>query len=77
MASGLATVASATGGTPEVVGEAGFLFERDSVDGLADHLESLVMNPSLRREYAGRARDRAKEFTWDRTWNSLKALAGV
>lgn len=77
MASGLATVASATGGTPEVVGEAGFLFERDSVDGLADHLEKLVMDPSLRREYARRARDRAKEFPWDRTWNSLKTLAGV
>ena len=42
MASGLAVVASRTGGTTEVVGDAGFLFERDSEDELAGHLATLV-----------------------------------
>ncbi len=68
MAAGLATVASATGGTPEVVGDAGLLFERDSVDGLAAHLESLVGSRELRARYAGKARERAKSFTWEKTW---------
>ena len=36
MASGLATVASNTGGTPEVVGNAGLLFEKDNIKELTD-----------------------------------------
>lgn len=75
MACGLATVASRTGGTPEIVNEHGFLFERDSVDGLANSLESLLLHPALRREYAARALARAREFTWDRVWSGLSELA--
>ena len=40
MASGLATCASARG-TPEFLGNAGLLFEKDDVDGLAAHLDRL------------------------------------
>lgn len=78
MAAGLATVASATGGTPEVVGDAGLLFERDSVDGLAGHLERLIDSPELRESYAGKARERAKTFTWEKTWlGFVSATAGA
>jgi glycosyltransferase involved in cell wall biosynthesis len=77
MASGLALVASKTGGTPEVVGEAGLLFERDSVDGLADCLERLVMDRGLRREYGRAARKRSEQFTWDATVVGMRAAAGV
>jgi glycosyltransferase involved in cell wall biosynthesis len=72
MASGLATAASNTGGTQEVVGDAGLLFERDSVDELAGCLSALVKSSSLRTEYAAKARARAKEFTWQRTWTALR-----
>ena len=54
MACGLATVASATGGTPEVAGDAALLFERESVDGLATHLDRLLADEALRRDYARR-----------------------
>jgi glycosyltransferase involved in cell wall biosynthesis len=74
MASGLAPVASRTGGTPEIVGDAGLLFERDSADALAAHLERLVCDPSLRADYGRRARQRAGEFSWERTWEALQAL---
>jgi glycosyltransferase involved in cell wall biosynthesis len=74
MACGLATVASRTGGTPELIGDAGLLFERESVDELAAHLYTLVANPGLRRDFGVRARARAQEFSWSRTWNSFSKL---
>jgi len=77
MATGLATVASRTGGTPEIIGDAGFLFERGDVDALAGHLERLVCDAPLRLEYGRRARARAEWFTWDRTWARLQPLMGL
>ena len=77
MASGLATVASNTGGSPEIIGEAGLLFARDDDDDLAAKLESLLRDDTLRRDYAQRARARALEFSWDATWRGLKAAAGL
>ena len=77
MATGLATVASRTGGTPEIIGDDGFLFERGDTDGLAAHLERLICDAPLRLEYGRRARQRAAEFTWDRAWKHLRSFVGV
>ena len=77
MASGLATVGSRTGGTPEIIADAGLLFEREDVDGLAGHLERLVCDADLRADYARRGRARAQEFTWERSWARLRPLLGV
>ena len=74
MATGLATVASRTGGTPEVVGDAGFLVCRDSVEELALRLAELVTNPVLRADYGLKARKRAELLTWNHTWQRLKSL---
>ena len=74
MAAGLALVASETGGTPEVVGDAGLLFERDSVAGLARHLEQLLADAALRRELAARARARAESFTCEKTVDGFSAM---
>lgn len=72
MACGLATVASNTGGTLEVVGDASLLFERENVEQLSEHLERLVADENLRRDYAIRARQRALNFTWAKTWAALR-----
>ena len=77
MATGLATVASRTGGTPEIIGEAGLLFERGDADGLAAQLERLVCNEPLRLDYGRQARERVQEFTWDRAWQRLRPLVGA
>ena len=77
MASGLATVASNTGGSPEIIGEAGLLFGRDDAADLAAKLERLLADENLRRDYARNARARACEFTWSATWRGLKAAAGL
>lgn len=74
MASGLATVAARTGGTPEVVGNGGLLFERESVDGLVAHLDRLLSDEAVRRDYARRARARAEELTWDHTWAGISDM---
>jgi glycosyltransferase involved in cell wall biosynthesis len=74
MASGLATVASATGGTPELIGDAGLLFGRDSAGELADRLAELLENEDHRRDVAARCRKRAEEFTWARAWERLRRL---
>jgi glycosyltransferase involved in cell wall biosynthesis len=74
MASGLPIVASRTGGTPEIVSGAGFLFERDDVQGLASHLKRLLHEPDLRKEYGRRARERAERFSWDKTWRRIHSL---
>jgi glycosyltransferase involved in cell wall biosynthesis len=74
MASGLATVGSNTGATPEVLGEAGLLFERESAESLADQLWKLLSDVPLRKRLAREGRKRAELFTWDATW---EALSGV
>ncbi len=76
MASGLAPVASRTGGTPELIGDAGLLFERGDAGELAAHLERLVRDVPLRADYGRRARQQAEEFPWERTWGTLQALLG-
>jgi glycosyltransferase involved in cell wall biosynthesis len=74
MACGLATIGSRSGGTPEVVGEYGLLFERDNPVDLARQLEQLVVNPELRMEYARRGRARAMERRWDVCWDRFTQL---
>jgi len=74
MATALATVASRTGGTPELVGDAGILFEKDSVEELASFLFELVTDSDKRSEYGRKARERAVQFTWRRTWHGFKGV---
>lgn len=71
MACGLATVAAKSGGTPEVVGDAGLLFGRENVDQLAANLEKLIMDEPFRTELGRRAHRQALKFTWDNSWASL------
>lgn len=77
MATGLATVASRTGGTPEVVSDAGFLVERGSVDELAARLGQLVEDDAMRSHYCLKARKRAEQLTWAHTWRRLKSILPV
>lgn len=74
MASGLAIVASRTGGTPELLGESGLLFERDNVEQLAEQLRFLIENPNKRFEFGRQARHRSESFTWRRCWQEFSNL---
>ena len=74
MAAGNALVATRTGGTPEEVGDAGQLFERDDVAQLSEILERLVRDVNEREKWAQRARERAESFTWARTYRQLRGV---
>ena len=73
MACGLAVIASRTGGTPEVLGDAGLYFERESVDGLVEQLDSLLQDPEQRASLAAAGLVRSKKFTWENTFASLQS----
>jgi glycosyltransferase involved in cell wall biosynthesis len=75
LATGVPVVASATGGTPELVGDAGLLFPRDDVFALSRRLGTLLDSPSLRRELGSLARQRAESFTWLQTWGAVVGAA--
>lgn len=74
MACGLATVASRTGGTPEVVGGAALTFERDDEVALTEHLHRLVTDAHFRRTYQLKARERALQFNWASCWQAVQQL---
>jgi len=64
MAARLPCVAARVGGVPEVIHhkENGLLFERESVEELADHMERLIEDRSLRTKIATQATERARTF---------------
>lgn len=62
MMAGKAIVATAVGGTPELVGDAGVLVEPEDVAGLAAALDSVLSDPALRRELGEKAAAAAVEL---------------
>lgn len=74
LATGIPVVASRTGGTPEIVLDAGLLFERDNVVQLTNHFRALVADPELRKTYGQKARYRAEQLSWKQTWMGLRSL---
>jgi glycosyltransferase involved in cell wall biosynthesis len=77
MATGQATVGSSCGGVPELIGNEGFLFERDDVGGLEARLRVLLENPELRSSYGERARDRALQRPWSRVFDEFAEIVNL
>jgi glycosyltransferase involved in cell wall biosynthesis len=64
-AAGKPIVATATGGTPEILidGDTGYLVQRTDLEALVGRVRALVRDPQLRRSMGARARDKAaKKF---------------
>ena len=66
MQAGLPIVASRTGGTPDVLGDAGVLVTPGAAGELAAALDRLFGDPAARAALRERARRRAARFHWDR-----------
>jgi glycosyltransferase involved in cell wall biosynthesis len=77
MGSGLAVVATASGGMPELLGRAGLLVPREDAVALAEALGQLLDDPGRRAELGRAARARAEELSWAGTWAGLAEAAGV
>ncbi len=71
MSCGLATIASNTGGTPEVIGDAGLFFHREDISSLSHHLTRIIRDTTMRVDYASRARKRSLHFKWENTAERL------
>jgi glycosyltransferase involved in cell wall biosynthesis len=67
MMCGTAVVASNGSSLPEVIGDAGLLFNPAATDELSDILLLLVDNPGERERLVARGRKRARAFSWERT----------
>jgi glycosyltransferase involved in cell wall biosynthesis len=67
MSCGTAVVASNCSSIPEVVGDAGILFDPKSTGDLADILLSLLDSPKERDRLIAKGYQRAQAFSWDKT----------
>ena len=65
MACGTPVIASNAGALPEVVGDAGLLFDPHSADALTHALGRVLGDVALRGDLAARGRARAAQFTWE------------
>jgi len=66
MAYGLPVIAANGGAAPEVVGDAGLLFEPKNSEDLANKIIELINNKKLYKKLKGKGLKRVKQFTWDR-----------
>lgn len=64
MASGAPVLAANRQSLPEVVGDAGCLFEPDDVGGLAEQLSLLFEDPAFRKGLVARGHARREIFSW-------------
>jgi glycosyltransferase involved in cell wall biosynthesis len=71
MASGIPVCASETSSIPEVVGEAGLLFDPLSVSAIAASLKRVLTDDALRTRMVAAGIERASRFTWDATAGAL------
>jgi glycosyltransferase involved in cell wall biosynthesis len=67
IASGTPILAANRQAIPEVLGDAGCLFEPDNLGELVVLLNRLGANPEFRESLARRSRSRAKQYSWRRT----------
>ncbi|HYA38399.1 MAG TPA: glycosyltransferase family 4 protein [Candidatus Methylomirabilis sp.] len=61
-AMGVPVIATRIGGIPEVLGEAGLLFESEDVEALATHLRTLIRSPELAARMRAQGAARAREL---------------
>jgi glycosyltransferase involved in cell wall biosynthesis len=74
MASGVPVAATSCASIPEVVGEAGLLFDPEDVAAMSATLSRLLTDADLRRELSQRGLARARQFTRQRTAARVVAL---
>lgn len=67
MACGAPVIASRAGGLPEATGDAALFIDPTSVEGMAEVMRRLVLDPNLRSELRWKGLQRARQFSWERT----------
>lgn len=67
MQCGTLVIAANRSSIPEVVGDAGVLFDPDGPEALTDILVHVARNPGERQSFIERGYSRVRKFTWDKT----------
>lgn len=74
LASGVPVIAAASGGIPEVLGEAGILFDPTRPDELAMAIGDLADDSDRRHQLRLAGRRRAERHDWAWSWRQLQAV---
>jgi glycosyltransferase involved in cell wall biosynthesis len=67
MQCGLPVVASSRAAIPEIVGDAGLIFDLEAPNGFRGHLRALLENDRQRKDLAAKALTRGSSFSWRET----------
>ena len=65
MAAGTPVCASRVASMPEVVRDAGLLFDPENTEAIADSLQMLIEDQALRKQLVQKGLRQAKLFSWD------------
>lgn len=78
MASGTPVIVSNRGALPEVVGDAGLIFDLSNPDTLSNIMKQCLSDPDLRKSMREKGLARAKLYSWQSTaeliWNTLNEI---
>ena len=75
MASGVPVIGSTCGAIPEVIGDAGLIFEENDAAQLAAELRKILIDKDLRERFARAGRLRVEQnYTWERVAEKIFAL---
>ncbi|MBI4655128.1 MAG: glycosyltransferase family 4 protein, partial [Elusimicrobia bacterium] len=67
MACGCPVTASNATSIPEIVGDAGILFDPYNTEEMAQAIEKVLKNPDLRQELVRKGFEQVKKFSWEKT----------
>ncbi len=73
-AHGKPAIATNAGGMPFVVGDCGFVFEKDNLSDLREKLQKLLSDKKLREEFGKKAKERARNYTWEKLAKDLERV---
>jgi glycosyltransferase involved in cell wall biosynthesis len=59
---------------PEIAGAAALLFDPNSPAAIAEAIAAMATDPSLRADLSRAGRERVREFTWERTAKTYRAV---
>jgi len=71
MTAGVPVVAARAGSIPEVTGDAALLVEPTNEQALANEMERVITDATIRSELIARGRDRVHAFSWNITARAL------
>lgn len=66
MASGTPAIGARAASIPEVMGDAGLLFDPHNAEDLAAQIDRMLTDTSLRETMIAAGKERSRQFTWDR-----------